>query len=55
MLGFAEIVVDGYEENKLMRELRGMSAKAKMCPKCGKETPQGNYAFCPFCGASLES
>jgi small nuclear ribonucleoprotein (snRNP)-like protein len=24
------------------------------CPICGKEIPQGNYTFCPFCGNSLK-
>ena len=24
------------------------------CPNCGKEIPQGNYTFCPFCGNSLK-
>jgi len=25
----------------------------KTCPKCRKELPEENYAFCPYCGASI--
>jgi rubrerythrin len=41
-------------ENKLARELLGMSAKIPTCPKCGKQMPADNYTFCPFCGTALE-
>lgn len=26
---------------------------AYKCPKCGKDMPQGDFDFCPFCGNSL--
>jgi uncharacterized paraquat-inducible protein A len=25
------------------------------CPQCGKILPEGEFGFCPFCGASLKS
>jgi hypothetical protein len=25
------------------------------CPQCGKELPEGEFGFCPFCGSSLKS
>ena len=25
------------------------------CPRCGKELPEGEFDFCPFCGFSLKS
>ena len=38
----------------------GQSAKiafksAASCPQCGKEFPEGEFGFCPFCGSSLQS
>jgi len=39
---------------RLMEELRKM-ALVEPCPKCGKQIPEGNFAFCPFCGANLTS
>ena len=45
-----------YEKEKagLMNELNHLSIKIPICPKCGKQVPEGNFAFCPFCGASLK-
>ncbi len=37
-----------------MEQLRALANAMPTCPKCGKAIPQGNYAFCPFCGASLK-
>jgi uncharacterized paraquat-inducible protein A len=28
---------------------------ATPCPQCGKELPEGEFGFCPFCGSSLKS
>jgi hypothetical protein len=28
---------------------------ATPCPQCGKELPEGEFGFCPFCGTSLKS
>lgn len=38
---------------RLMRELERMAIKIPTCSKCGKQIPQGNYTFCPFCGSPL--
>jgi hypothetical protein len=27
---------------------------ATPCPQCGKELPEGEFGFCPFCGSSLK-
>ena len=44
----------GYQNNKLMEQLRTLANVMPTCPNCGKAIPQGNYAFCPFCGTSLK-
>jgi uncharacterized paraquat-inducible protein A len=28
---------------------------ATPCPQCGKELPEGEFGFCPFCGSSLKT
>lgn len=38
---------------KLKEQLKTMAIKIVICPKCGKEIPEGNYTFCPFCGSPL--
>jgi amino acid permease len=43
-----------FEEAKLINRLGTMSISVPKCPKCGKELPKGNFASCPFCGASFE-
>ena len=50
------IYVSGHyasQYKNLMKELESMTVSFPKCPKCGKELPKGNFAFCPFCGASL--
>ena len=32
-----------------------VSKSAIPCPQCGKPLPEGEFAFCPFCGAPLKS
>jgi len=44
-----------YQYSKLLDQLKKMATTFPTCPKCGKEIPQENYAFCPFCGAPLKS
>jgi ribosomal protein S27AE len=39
---------------KLKKELESVATSFPRCPKCLQEMPQGNYAFCPFCGNSLK-
>ena len=42
-------------KKSLMSELAGMAIRTPKCSKCEKELPQGNFAFCPFCGNSVKS
>ena len=39
---------------KLKKELESINASFPKCPKCGKELPQRNFEFCPFCGNPLK-
>lgn len=43
-----------HKYNLLMKQLEIMAIKIPKCPKCGKQIPQGSFAFCPFCGSALE-
>ena len=54
-IGFFELIYYTYQYYKLLDQLKKMATTFPTCPKCGKEIPQGNYAFCPFCGAPLKS
>ena len=42
----------GREVKLLARQPYTQPVPAPICPSCGKELP-GEFAFCPFCGASL--
>lgn len=42
------------QKARLLDQLKQMGSTLK-CPDCGKQIPQGNFAFCPFCGANLTS
>jgi hypothetical protein len=51
------IYVSGHyagQYKNLMKELESMATSFPKCTKCGKQTPEGNFAFCPFCGVSLK-
>jgi hypothetical protein len=52
-LGFAGIGYYSYQHMLLMKQLEKMTIKILTCPKCGKQIPQGNFTFCPFCGSPL--
>ena len=39
---------------KLMEQFKALANVMPTCSKCGKQIPQGTYAFCPFCGTSLK-
>jgi hypothetical protein len=51
--GFAWAIFCSYRGSKLREQLKTMATKIPTCPKCGKQIPQGNYTFCPFCGSPL--
>ena len=65
LIGILGIILAGYglpaiiyydrQYRKLLDQLKKMATTFPTCPKCGKEIPQGNYAFCPFCGAPLKA
>ncbi len=44
------------QSNNLVKELEKMNRTIPNppCLNCGKELPNKNYGFCPFCGASLK-
>jgi len=55
--GVLSAVVDFYynrEKEKIVQQIKGV-ATANRCPKCKMPIPSGDFAFCPFCGASLRS
>ena len=54
-IGFFASIYYEDQYHKLLDSLKIMATTFLTCPKCGKEIPQGNYVFCPFCGASLKS
>ena len=41
------------QESIILWEIKQMDMVISKCPSCGKEIPQGNFDFCPFCGNSL--
>ncbi len=48
------LVFDGNGKvQRLMKELESLGHETPVCPKCGKQIPEGNYTFCPFCGSPL--
>jgi hypothetical protein len=53
IFGIFENLFYSRERIRLMRELERMATKILTCSKCGKQIPQGNYTFCPFCGSPL--
>jgi len=41
---------------RFVGQLTSMVSKSAMpCPQCGKPLPEGEFAFCPFCGSPLKS
>ncbi len=40
----------GLKESKMSK----VATDRESCPKCGKQIQKGEYAFCPYCGASIE-
>ena len=49
------VVLDHYgkQETAILWQIEQMAAVIQKCPSCGKDVPQGNFDFCPFCGNSL--
>ena len=41
---------------RFVGQLASMVSKSSVpCPHCGKPLPEGEFAFCPFCGFALKS
>jgi type III secretory pathway component EscS len=41
---------------RFVGQLASMAFKSAVpCPRCAKELPEGDFAFCPFCGSPLKS
>jgi hypothetical protein len=41
---------------RFVGQLASMISKSAIpCPHCAKPLPEGEFAFCPFCGTSLKS
>jgi uncharacterized membrane protein len=51
--GLFENVRNDLKHRVLLDQL-GRKTFATTCPKCGKDVPNVNFAFCPFCGVELE-
>ena len=41
---------------RFVGQLASMVTKSSVpCPHCGKPLPEGEFAFCPYCGSQLKS
>ena len=41
---------------RFVGQLASMVSKSAMpCPRCARPLPEGDFAFCPFCGSPLKS
>jgi len=41
--------------SRFVGQLAKIAFKCKTpCPQCGKELPEGELSFCPFCGSSIK-
>ena len=41
---------------RFVGQLASMVSRSSVrCPHCGKPLPEGEFAFCPFCGSQLKS
>jgi len=55
-LGFAVYLNYSRLYSRFVGQLAKIAFKsATPCPQCGKELPEGEFGFCPFCGTSLKS
>ena len=55
-VGFAVYLYYARLYSRFVGQLAKLAFKsAAPCPKCGRALPEGEFGFCPFCGASLNS
>jgi hypothetical protein len=54
--GFAVYLHYAHLYSKFVGQLAKIAFKSAVpCPQCGKELPEGEFGFCPFCGCQLKS
>ena len=53
MFGIAGFYYYRNRYDTLMEQMQHTENKILTCPKCGKQLPDKNYQFCPFCGSPL--
>ena len=46
--------VNAINNQLIKRQIKQLTNRGNKCPNCGKEIPQGDFGFCPFCGTSLK-
>jgi uncharacterized membrane protein YfcA len=55
-LGFTVYLYYARVYLRFVGQLASMASKSAVpCPQCGKALPEGEFAFCPFCGHQLKS
>jgi len=55
-VGFAVYLHYARLYSRFVGQLAKIAFKSAMpCPQCGKELPEGDFNFCPYCGSSLKS
>lgn len=55
-LGFVVYLYYSRVYLRFVGQLASMAVKsAAPCPRCGKAVPEGEFAFCPYCGFQLKS
>lgn len=54
-LGFAIYLYYARVYLRFVGQLASLASKsATPCPRCGKALPEGEFAFCPYCGSPLK-
>jgi Flp pilus assembly protein TadB len=53
--GLIEICLGATQYRKLSKQMKTLPLVTQTCSKCGKQIPQGDFEFCPFCGNSLKT
>lgn len=53
--GLIEICVGATQYSKLSKQIKTLPIVTSTCSRCGKQIPQGDFEFCPYCGNLLET
>jgi hypothetical protein len=55
-IGFAVYLYYGRVYLRFVWQLASMASRSAVpCPRCAKPLPEGEFAFCPFCGFSVKA